>query len=145
MRELQRFSVSIDRDLLDRFDRRIRADGYPTRSKAIADLMRKGLVQRSWKAGQEVAAAILMVFDHHRRELVGQLTAIQHEYHRQIVSSQHIHLDHDNCLEIVVVRGKARLVEELAARLQATKGVQFCSLAAASTGIEFREEKEEEE
>ena len=143
MGELQRFSVSVDRELLDRFDRRIRADGYPTRSKAIADLMRQGLVRRSWKAGQEVAAAILMVFDHHRRELVGRLTSIQHEYHHQIVSSQHIHLDHDHCLEIVVVRGKARLVEELAARLRATKGVQYCTLAAASTGTEFREGGEE--
>jgi CopG family nickel-responsive transcriptional regulator len=131
---LVRFSVSIDEKLLERFDRQIFEKGYPTRSKAIADLIRGNIVTDEWKGGREVAAAVIMVYDHHRRNLSNRLTAIQHDYHNLVISSQHIHLDHDNCLEIVVVRGKPAKVAELANRLKATKGVKYCSLAAASTG-----------
>lgn len=134
MSSLVRFSVSAEEGLVRRFDRQVRAQGYPTRSKAVADLMRDSLVKGTWKAGREVAAAIIMVFDHHKRDLTGRLTGIQHDYHDLIISSQHIHLDHDNCLEIVVVRGAPKRVQALARKLRATKGVKYTSLAAASTG-----------
>ncbi len=137
MSKLVRFSVSIDEALLGSFDRHIEGDGYPTRSKAIADLMRDSLVRHEWKAGKKVAAAIILVYDHHKRDLSNRLIHIQHEYHRMIISSQHIHLDHDNCLEIIVVKGTPRKVGELSNRLKATKGVKFSSLSAASTGKEF--------
>jgi CopG family nickel-responsive transcriptional regulator len=131
---LIRFSVSIDEKLLAKFDKRVEKTGYPTRSKAVADLIRDDLVQEDWKSGKEVAAAIVMVYDHHKRNLSNRLTHIQHDYHHLIISSQHVHLDHDNCLEIVVVRGKPEKVGELSNRLKATKGVKYCSLAAATTG-----------
>lgn len=134
MGELARFTVSVEDDLLERFDRQLEKDGYPTRSKAITDLMRDSLVRREWEGGDEVAAAIVLVYDHHASDLSGRLTRLQHDYHEVIVSTQHIHLDHDNCLEIVVVRGRPKLVEELANKLKAVKGVKFSSLAAASTG-----------
>jgi CopG family nickel-responsive transcriptional regulator len=134
MSGLSRFSVSVDSALLERFDAQTESHGYPTRSKAIADLMRKSLVEEEWRAGAEVAAAIILVYDHHKRGLSTRLTAIQHDYYALIVSSQHVHLDHDNCLEIVIVRGKPRKVEELARKLRAAKGVKYASLAAASTG-----------
>ena len=134
MFELTRFSVSMDNGLLKRFDEQIRNEGYPTRSKAVADLISDSLVKQEWKSGAEVAAAIIMVYDHHKRDLSNKLTGIQHDYHRLIVSSQHIHLDHDNCLEIVVVRGRPERIQELAGRLKGTKGVKYASLAAASTG-----------
>ena len=134
MGDLARFTVSVEQDLLERFDRQVESDGYPTRSKAIGDLMRDSLVRREWKGGDDVAAAIVLVYDHHASDLSGRLTHIQHDYHTIIVSTQHIHLDHDNCLEIVVVRGKPKRVEELAHKLKAVKGVKFSSLAAASTG-----------
>jgi CopG family nickel-responsive transcriptional regulator len=134
MSSLVRFSVSAEAGLVRRFDRQIKAQGYPTRSKAVADLMRDSLVKGAWKAGREVAAAIIMVYDHHRRHLTGRLTAIQHDYHDLIISSQHVHLDHDNCLEIVVVRGAPKRVQALARQLKATKGVKYTSVAAASTG-----------
>ncbi len=134
MSDLVRFSVSIDRGLLERFDRQTCDEGYPTRSKAIIDLMRDSLVRHEWKEGKQVAAAIIIVYDHHKRDLSNRLTHIQHEYHEMVISSQHIHLDHDNCLEIIVVRGEPKKVIELSNRLKATKGVKFSSLSAASTG-----------
>jgi CopG family nickel-responsive transcriptional regulator len=137
MSELVRFSVSIEKELLERFDRHTDKDGYPTRSKAITDLVRDSLVKHEWKEGKEVAAAIIIVYDHHKRDLSNRLTHIQHEYHEMVISSQHIHLDHDNCLEIIVVKGGPKEVIELSNRLKATKGVKFGSLSAASTGKEL--------
>ncbi len=134
MASLVRFSVSVEEDLLKRFDRQTGAEGYPTRSKAIADLMRDRLVREEWAGGKEVAAAIILVYDHHKHDLSNRLTHIQHDYHELIISSQHVHLDHQNCLEVVVVRGAPKKVQDLARRLKATKGVKYSSLAAASTG-----------
>lgn len=134
MSSLSRFSVSVDSKLLQRFDEQTRSQGYPTRSKAVADLMRRSLVQEEWRTGRDVAAAIILVYDHHRRGLSRRLTRIQHEHYGLVVSSQHVHLDHDNCLEVVIVRGKPRSVEELARKLRTAKGVKYGSLAAASTG-----------
>lgn len=126
--------MSIDQKLVHDFDALIARQGYPTRSKAIADLMRQSMVQEEWKSGKDVAAVIVMVYDHHKRNLSHNLTHVQHDHHEMIISSQHIHLDHDNCLEMVVVRGKPKCIENLANKLKATKGVKFCALAAAATG-----------
>lgn len=134
MSSLARFSVSVEERLLARFDARNEKLGYPTRSKAVADLIRESLVQEEWKSGQDVAAAIVLVYDHHKRNLSERLNDIQHHAHHLIISTQHVHLDHDNCLEIIIVRGHPRDVERLANRLKAVKGVKYASLAAASTG-----------
>ena len=134
MSMLSRFSVSVESLMLEKFDAHIESLGYPTRSKAITDLMRSSLVKEEWKSGREVAAAIILVYDHHRRGMSESLTRIQHDYYNLIISSQHVHLDHDNCLEVIVVRGRPRGVEELAKKLKAVKGVKYASLAAASTG-----------
>ena len=134
MSGIQRFTVSLPGELLEQFDRQIEEQGYPTRSKAVADLIRSSLVHRQWQQGDEVAAAIILVFDHHHSGLGAKLTAIQHDYHHQIISSQHIHLDHDNCLEIIAVRGQPAQIQELYGRLRGTKGVKYGSLAAAATG-----------
>ncbi|NCC51706.1 MAG: nickel-responsive transcriptional regulator NikR [Spartobacteria bacterium] len=132
--KLTRFSVSLDEGLLDRFDTDIEAEGYPTRSKAIADLISNSLIRKEWLSGKEVAAAIIMVYDHHKHGLTNRLTRIQHDYHHLIIASQHIHLDHDNCLEIVVVKGRPGPIQELTRKLKGAKGVKHVSLAAASTG-----------
>lgn len=134
---VSRFSVSVDRELLDKFDAHIDEQGYPTRSKAVSDLIADSLVKQQWKKGDEVAAAIVMVYDHHKRDLSNRLTSIQHDYCSLIISSQHVHLDHHNCLEVVLVRGKPQDVEELTQKLKATKGVKYSALAAASTGHEL--------
>jgi len=137
MSEIVRFGVSLEKELLGKFDRLIKEKKYPNRSEAIRDLIRENLVKREWVEGKEVAGAITLVFDHHKRDLVNILTDIQHDFHQLIISSQHIHLDHDNCLEIIVVRGKPIEVRELADKLRATKGVKYGSLSIATTGKEL--------
>lgn len=134
MSKLTRFSVSLDKELLDKFDEQIEADHYPTRSKAIADLIRRDIVAREWVGEGEVAGAIIVVYDHHKSGLTNNLTSVQHDYYQLIVSSQHIHLDHHNCLEIVVVKGEAREIEALARELKVIKGVKYSSLLMATTG-----------
>ncbi|MCD6412936.1 MAG: nickel-responsive transcriptional regulator NikR [Elusimicrobia bacterium] len=134
MSDIARFGVSIEKKILKEFDRYIKQKSYPTRSKAIGDLIRDCLVKKEWIEGREVAGAITMVYDHRKRELLNRLTDIQHKFHDIIVSSQHIHLDRDNCLEIVVVRGKPKEVLRLADSLKATKGVKHSSLVCETTG-----------
>ena len=137
MSEIVRFGVSLEKELLKKFDMLIKEKKYSNRSEAIRDLIRGNLVKREWVKGKEVAGAITLVFDHHKRDLVNILTDIQHDFHTLIISSQHIHLDHDNCLEIIVVRGKPTEVRELADKLRATKGVKYGSLSIATTGKEL--------
>ncbi len=134
MADLVRFGISLEKELLAKFDKHIKEKNYPTRSKAIGDLIRENLVKKEWKEGKEVVGAITLVYNHHRRELVNRLTDVEHDFHRLVISSQHIHLDEDNCLEIVVVKGKPGEVEELASSLKATKGVKHGSLTMATTG-----------
>lgn len=134
MAKVSRFSVSMDAQLLESFDQQIKEQGYPNRSNAIADLVRESIVHEKWTEDKEVAAVIIMVFDHHKRDLSNQLNHIQHDYHKIIISSQHVHLDHDNCMEMVIVRGPTPDVKTLADKLKSTKGVNFLSLSAASTG-----------
>lgn len=131
---LTRFSVSLESGLVRRFDARNAAEGLPTRSKAVGDLIRAALVRSEWVADGEVAGAIVLVYDHHRRDLVRRLTAVQHDGHDEIISTQHVHLDHDNCLEIIAVRGHPRDIEGLLLRLKALKGIKHAALAAGSTG-----------
>ncbi|HCL90956.1 MAG TPA: nickel-responsive transcriptional regulator NikR, partial [Candidatus Atribacteria bacterium] len=119
MSEIIRFGVSLEKELLEKFDILIKEKKYPNRSEAIRDLIRENLVKKEWVEGKEVAGAITLVFDHHKRELMNTLTDIQHDFHTLIISSQHIHLDHDNCLEIIVVKGKPTEVRELADKLRA--------------------------
>jgi len=137
MSDIVRFGVSLEKELLEKFDKLSKEKQYPNRSEAIRDLIREELVKREWVEGKEVAGSITLVFDHHKRELMNTLTDIQHDFYQLIISSQHVHLDHDNCLEIIVVRGKPRGVKELAEKLRATKGVKYGTLSIATTGKEL--------
>src|SRR5574344_553528 len=112
--KLVRFGVSLDGELLRRFDDFIGAEGYDNRSKAIADLIREAFVNDDFVKGGTVAGAITIVYDHHKREAVNKLLDIQHDHGSLIISTQHIHLDHDNCLEIAAVKGPGAKVKELA-------------------------------
>ena len=134
---LHRFSVSLDEELVRQFDGKIRSEGCPTRSKAIGDLIRSSLVKTEWRSGDEVAGALVLVYDHHKHDISRKLTDVQHSFLKVIISTQHIHLDHDNCLEIVAVKGKPALIEELARRLKAIKGLKHVSVAAATTGSQL--------
>lgn len=135
--KIVRFGVSMDEELIKRFDRLLSSKGYSNRSEAIRDLIRNSLVEEEWEKGKEIAGAIVFVYNHHKRELADKILDIQHDYNKIIQSSLHIHLDHSNCLEVVVVKGEASLVRELYNKLYSTKGVKHCSLARTSTGKEI--------
>lgn len=134
MTRLIRFGVSMEENLIKKFDNYIRNKNYSNRSEAIRDMIRKNLVENEWAADGEVACGIVMVYDHHKRELVNKLLDIQHDFSEIIISSQHVHLDHDNCLEIVAVKGNVKNVEELANKLSSMKGVKHCSIAKTTIG-----------
>lgn len=134
MSDLFRFGVSLDKALLDKFDRYIRERNYSNRSEAFRDLIRQELIKKEWQEGDDVAGAITLIYDHHRRDLLGKITDLQHGYQKIIISTQHIHLDHDNCLEIVAVRGRATEVSKLSNMLKSIKGVKHVTLSMSSTG-----------
>jgi len=134
MAELVRFGVSLERKLLERFDNLIKEKNYSNRSEAIRDLIREEFVKREWIEGDDVAGAIVLIYDHHRKDLLNKITDIQHNYQNVIISTQHIHLDHDNCLEIIAVRGNPKEVRQLADTLKAIKGVKHGTLSMSSTG-----------
>ncbi|MFH0920661.1 MAG: nickel-responsive transcriptional regulator NikR [Fibrobacterota bacterium] len=131
MSELYRFGISLEKPLIDAFDRHIQTRQYQNRSEAIRDLIREELVRKQWDEGGAVAGAIVMTFDHHKRDLVAKMLEIQHEFHELIISSQHVHLDHHHCLEIIAVRGIAQKVDALAQRLKSMVGVKHVSLTIA--------------
>jgi CopG family transcriptional regulator, nickel-responsive regulator len=132
MSDLYRFGISLDRELIDAFDRHIRSQNYQSRSEAIRDLIREDLVRKKRTEGGAVAGAIVMTYDHHKRELVNRLLDIQHDFHDIIISTQHVHLDHGNCLEVIAVKGLAHEVENLSTALKVNVGVKHLSLSVSS-------------
>ncbi len=131
---LVRFGISLDKELLRKFDQLIRSKQYSNRSEAIRDLIRESLVRKEWQGNKEVSGAVTLVYNHHKRELVRKLMDIQHQYHDSIISTQHIHLDGSNCLEIVAVKGKTKEVEELFWKLKSAQGVKHGGFTLTTTG-----------
>ena len=134
---MRRFGVSLPDELLAKFDKFIRKKNYSNRSKAIADLIRQELIKEQWKENKKVAGAITLIYNHHKRDLLNRLTDIQHNFQKIIISAQHIHLDKENCLEIIAVRGLPKEAEKLANTLKAVKGVKHAVLSMSSTGKEI--------
>jgi len=132
MSDLIRFGVSLGKELLIKFDKHIKKNNYATRSKAIEDLIRNELIKREWVEDKNTAGSITLVYNHHKRDLTNKLTNIQHQFHKMIIASQHIHLDHDNCLEILVVKGKPVEIETLCNKLKSIKGIKHGSFALAT-------------
>lgn len=133
MGELSRIGVSIDSDLLRRFDSFIKNKGYENRSEAFRDLIRDRLVGSAVIAPkQAVVGSVTLIYDHHTRLLPEKLADLQHDSHAIVVSTLHVHLDHDRCLEVVVLRGESRDVQKLADRLISTKGVRHGRLVMSS-------------
>ncbi len=138
MGETVRFGISIDDKLLKSFDCLIEEKGYLNRSEAIRDLIRASLVELKWEKGEEeTVGTVTLVYNHHVRDLSDKLTEQQHGHHDQIVSSLHVHLDAHNCLEVLVVRGKAREVKKIADELIGVKGVKHGKLVMTTTGEEL--------
>jgi len=134
MSELVRFGVSLEKTLLVKFDKFIKERNYTNRSEAIRDLIRQELIKKEWLQGEDVAGTITLVYDHHKRDLLNKITDIQHDFQKQIISTQHIHLDHDNCLEIIAARGNPADLQKLADNIRAIKGVKHGTLSMSSVG-----------
>jgi CopG family nickel-responsive transcriptional regulator len=138
MSDIARFGVSIDDQLIKKFDALLTRKGYTTRSEAIRDMIRDMLVEQEWESGdQETVGTITLVYNHHTRELDHALTDMQHKTFHQIVSAMHVHLDAHNCLEVLVVKGKSQDIKKIADRLIGTKGVKHGKLTMTTTGKEL--------
>jgi len=134
MSKIIRFGVSLEEALLHNFDSLIKKRKYTNRSEAIRDLIRQELLKKDLEEDREVAGAITFLYDHHQRDLLNKIIDVQHDHQYIIQSSQHIHLDHHNCLEIVAVKGNSGKVKKLADTLKALKGVKHGSLSVSGTG-----------
>ena len=133
--QVTRFSVSLPPTLLEQLDEMTGEKGYDNRSLAIADMIRAHLVDHRQKFGsEEIAGTITLVYDHHKQHVQATLTDIQHDHHEVIISTVHVHLDHHNCLEVLVVRGKAEVIKTIADELIAAKGVKHGKLTVTSSG-----------
>jgi CopG family nickel-responsive transcriptional regulator len=119
---------------LKQFDLLIKEKNYTCRSEALRDLIREVLIKKEWQMGKEIAGAITLIYDHHKRELVNKLTDIQHDFGNITISLQHVHLDHDNCLEIIAVKGPPREAQRLVDTLRSVKGVKHGALTMTTTG-----------
>jgi CopG family nickel-responsive transcriptional regulator len=153
MGETVRFGLSMDSELLEKFDKLISKKGYPNRSEAVRDLVRNQLVEEEWESagpalsrspersegeveGKEIVGTITLVYNHETRDLADKLTDLQHHLHLLIISTLHVHLDEHNCLEVLVVKGKSSEVKRAADRLIGTKGVKHGKLIMTTTGKE---------
>ena len=138
MPELVLFCVSIPEDLLEKFDALISVKGYTNRSEAIRDLIRDRLVEDQWSgSGHEVVGTVTVVYNHEQSDLAQKLTEIQHRTHDLIVSAIHVHLDHHNCLEVLIVRGEADQVKKIGELLISTRGVKHGKITMTTTGREI--------
>lgn len=133
MADIVRFTVSLEADLLEEFDRYCTVHHFATRSEAIRQLLRDTLTAQAWEAGTKDAAATLtLVYNHHRTQLSDQLLELQHRHTDVVIASSHVHLDHNNCMEVIFLRGQARALREVANQLSGLKGIRKGQLVVAS-------------
>ncbi|MCK7576200.1 MAG: nickel-responsive transcriptional regulator NikR [Chromatiales bacterium] len=128
-----RFTVSLPKTLLDELDRRLVNKGYASRSELVRDLIRERIVEETWERGDaEVAGVLTIIYDHHQRELTQQILDIQHRQYVHVVATTHVHLDHHNCLETIIIRGMPAEIERLSLEIGGLRGVRFSELTRAS-------------
>lgn len=132
--KLIRFGVSLPEKLSKRFDTLIKGKKYSNRSEAIRDLIRKSLVEEEIEADALVVGVLNLLYDHHKRELQDKLTEFQHDNHEMFISTTHVHLDHDNCLEVILLKGRAGEIKKLAEQMIAVKGIKHGQVFMTSTG-----------
>ena len=128
-----RIGVSLEQELLSALDRFVEENHFANRSQAIRLLITNNLVEEKWESNEKVAGAISLVYDHHKRDLLNKLADVQHDYHDVILATQHFHLDHDNCLEIIAVQGESAKLSLLANKLINLKGIHHGALTMSST------------
>lgn len=131
--KIVRFSVSVEAELFQEFDRFCRQERFATRSEAVRQMIRDKLTERAWtQEDTEVAGTLTLVYDHHRSQLRDRLLALQHQYHQWVLSSLHAHLTKDLCLEVILLRGPAGQLRQLAAQLRGLKGIHKGELVMAT-------------
>ena len=130
---VRRFGVSLEEDILAELDAFVVDNQFPNRSQAIRHLIELQSIDKKWLCDNEVAGAVVLVYDHHKNDISRQANDIQHDYHHLILSTQHIHLDHDMCLETITVKGKAGKLQKLADKLRGIKGIQHSELVMSAT------------
>lgn len=136
MSEIVRFSVSVENDLLQKFDDYLRKEHFATRSEAVRQLIHDRLMTRAWEQGQdEVAGTLTLVYDHHRTQLGEKLAQLQHDHNDLIVATTHVHLTHHVCLEVIILRGPAQRLQQIAAQLKGLKGIYKGELVTANAGL----------
>jgi CopG family nickel-responsive transcriptional regulator len=138
MSELERLSFTIEKSLLRKMEKLMRQGRYGNRSEFIRDLIRARLVEEEWKEDQEAVGTITIVFDHDVRQLSGKLTTLQHEHHHAIMATTHVHLDKHMCAEMIMTRGRPRVIEEIADQLRQQKGVYHASVSMSSAGRQLK-------
>ena len=121
---LVRFGVSLPKELIERFDAYIHRKKYTNRSEAIRDLIRRALIEEEITTNKSVIGVLHIIYDHHQRDLSDKLNDIQHDHHEQIISTTHVHLDHNNCLEVTLLKGNVEVIRSLSEKIIATKGVK---------------------
>jgi CopG family nickel-responsive transcriptional regulator len=133
--ETIRFGVSLDSELLEKFDRLCEERCYQTRSEAIRDLIRRDLVQKEWEdQNQEVTGTLTLVYDHHQSDLAQKMTQVQHRALHIIIATMHVHIDEHNCMEVLILRGPVKEIRGIAQRLTSTRGVKHGELTLSTTG-----------
>lgn len=125
---VSRFGVSLEADLLEALDNYVKENHFPNRSQAIRNLIERNLVEKKWQCNHIVAGAIILLYDHHKHEIITKLIEVQHDFQECVLSSQHYHLSHTNCLEIIAVKGKANELTAMADKLIALKGIKHGKL-----------------
>jgi len=134
--KIVRFGVSIEPDLLKNFDKMIKKEGYPNRSEAIRDLIRKNLIIEEGKDPEvKVIGTLTIIYDHHTGTLTNRLLDLQHDHHNEILSTTHIHIDHHNCLEVLVLKGKIGNIQKLADNIKALKGIKHGELVITKSSL----------
>ena len=137
MSDLVRLSLSIEQSLLERLEAVMHAHGYANRSEFVRDLVRDRLVEESWADDAEALGTVTLIYDHHQHQLAERLMDLQHHHHGAVLATTHIHLDERLCAEMIMVRGRASELRELASELQKQKGVLHAALSMSATGGEL--------
>ena len=136
MEKITRFGVSIEPDLLKKFDKIIKKKGYTNRSEAIRDLVRKNLIREKNKdPDAESIGTLTMIYDHHTGNLTNKLLDLQHDHTKEILSTTHIHIDHNNCLEVLVLKGKTGKIQKLADNIKSLKGIKHGELVITKSTL----------
>ena len=138
MPELIRLSISLEKPLCEKLDKMVKTSGYGNRSEYIRDLIRDRMVSEQWQKLEEVLGTITLIYNHHQRELSEKITDIQHNYHDQVLASTHVHLSHEICAEMIMVKGIAEDISRLADILRQQRGVLHSGLTMSSSGQELR-------